>query len=150
MTRYSDTSATETALDADGSDDEGSVLLLTLGYAVLALLLVLVCVDATSLYLAHKRADAAADAAALAGADAFVLTVSDGEPRAHLDDAGVSAQAEHLLDALGTATLVSAGSPDGVSARVTVQTVWHPPVLTLFVPEGWSIQSTATSRTALR
>ena len=57
-------------------DDEGSVLLLTLGYALLAIALVLVCVDATSLYLTQKRADAAADAAALAGADGFTLTVS--------------------------------------------------------------------------
>ena len=45
------------------TDDEGSVLLLTLGYALLALVLVLVCVDATSLYLTQKRADAVADAA---------------------------------------------------------------------------------------
>ena len=67
--------------DAEAPDDEGSVLLLTLGYALLAIALVLVCVDSTSLYLTQKRADAAADAAALAGADGFTLTV-DGAPRA--------------------------------------------------------------------
>ncbi len=54
----------------DAGDDDGSVLLLTLGYALLAIVLVLVCVDATSLYLTQKRAAAAADAAARAGADA--------------------------------------------------------------------------------
>lgn len=133
-----------------GADDEGSVLLLTLGYAVLAIVLVLVCVDATSLYLAQKRTDAAADAAALAGADGFTLTISGGEATALLTDAGVQEQAADLLATLGTATLVSAGTPDGVSARVTVQSIWHPPVLTLFVPEGWTLQATATSRTALR
>ncbi|MFT4214861.1 MAG: pilus assembly protein TadG-related protein [Microbacterium sp.] len=132
------------------ADDEGSVLLLTLGYVVLALALVFVCVDATSLYLAHKRADAAADAAALAGADGFTLTIVGGGPVAALTDAGVHEQASDLLDALGTATLVSASTPDGVSARVTVQTVWHPPVLTVFVPQGWTLQASATSRTALR
>lgn len=131
-------------------DDEGSVLLLALGYAVLAIALVLVCVDATSLYLAQKRADAAADSAALAGADGFTLTVDGGQATARLTDAGVLDQASELLDALGTATLVSASTPDGVSARVTVATVWHPPVLTLFVPDGWTLQATATSRTALR
>ncbi|MFT3799452.1 pilus assembly protein TadG-related protein [Microbacterium sp.] len=131
-------------------DDEGSVLILTLGYALLALVLVFVCVDATSLYLTQKRADAAADAAALAGADGFTLTIAGGEPVATLTDAGVHDQARALLDALGTATLVSASTPDGVSARVTVQTVWHPPILTLFVPDGWTVQATATSRTALR
>lgn len=132
------------------SDEEGSVLLLTLGYAVLALVLVLVCVDATSLYLTQKRADAAADAAALAGADGFALTVDGGTPTATLTDDGVYDQAEELLSALGTATLVEASTPDGVSARVSVETVWHPPVLTLFVPDGFTISSTATSRTALR
>ena len=138
----------------DAADDEGSVLLLTLGYAVLAIVLVLVCVDATSLYLTQKRADAAADAAALAGADGFVLTVAGGEATARLTDAGVADQAAQVIDVLGAAggavTLLSAGTPDGVSARVTVQTVWHPPVLSIFVPDGWTIDATATSRTALR
>ena len=131
-------------------DDEGSVLLLTLGYALLAIALVLVCVDATSLYLTQKRADAAADAAALAGADGFTLTVSGAGATARLTDDGVYAQASDIIDALGTATLVEAGTPDGVSARVRVETVWHPPVLTVFVPDGWTIEATATSRTALR
>ena len=132
------------------ADDEGSVLLLTLGYALLALVLVLVCVDATSLYLTQKRADAAADAAALAGADGFTLTIEDGNPTARLSDEGVHAQAAELHDALGTARLVSASTPDGMSARVRVELDWRPPVLTLFVPEGWTLGATATSRTALR
>lgn len=136
-------------LDAAG-DDEGSVLLLTLGYALLALVLTLVCVDATSLYLTQKRADAAADAAALAGADGFTLTLEGGAPVARLSDDGVHAQAVELLDMLGTARLVSASTPDGVSARVSVETDWHPPVLTLFVPDGWTLSATSTSRTALR
>lgn len=132
-----------------GENDEGSVLLLTLGYAVLAFALLFVCVDATSLYLAQKRLDAAADAAALAGADGFTLTISGDAATATLTDAGVDEQARALLIALDTATLVAASTPDGVSARVTVEAVWHPPVLTLFVPEGWVLQSTATSRTAV-
>lgn len=131
--------------------DEGSVLLLTLGYALLALALVLVCIDATSLYLAQKRADAAADAAALAGADGFTLVVDGaGEATALLTDSGVHEQAADLLGVLGTARLLEASTPDGVSARVRVEMVWHPPVLTLFVPEGWMLEATATSRTALR
>lgn len=134
-----------------GPDDEGSVLLLTLGYAVLALVAVLICVDATSLYLAQKRLDSLADAAALAGADGFTLSVVDDEPRAELTPAQVSAQASQLVGEVGGgAVLVSAGTPDGVSARVTVAGTWHPPVLTLFVPEGVALRATATSRTALR
>ena len=135
---------------ARGGDDEGSVLLLTLGYAILAIVTVLVCVDATSLYLAQKRLDALADAAALAGADGFTLTAPGGEPRAELDPESVRAQAQALItDVGGESVLVSAGTPDGVSARVTIAGTWHPPVLTLFVPDGLALGSTATGRTAL-
>ena len=131
--------------------DEGSVLLLTIGYAVIALVAVLVCVNATSLYLAQKRLDSLADAAALAAADAFVLQIDSGEPAARLTAAGVREQAATLLSDIGaTAALVSADTPDGLSARVTIADAWHPPVLTLFVPDGIPLESTATSRTALQ
>lgn len=130
-------------------DDEVSILLLTIGYALLALVLVFVCVDATSLYLAQKRTQAAADAAALAGADGFTLEVQDGQPRAELTDAGVREQAEALVAADGEVALVSAGTPDGVSARVTVSATWHPPISSVFVPAGVALDATATSRTSL-
>jgi len=134
-----------------GRDDEGTVLILTLGYAVLALVAVLICTAATSLYLAQKRLDAVADAAALAAADGFELTIQEGAPVASLSDAAVSEQAQLMISQLGGgATVVSADTPDGVSARVTVAGTWHPPVVTFFVPDGVALQATATSRTALR
>ena len=118
---------------------------------MLAIAVILVCVDATSLYLSQKRLDSLADAAALAGADGFTLTVVDDEPVATLTDDAVHAQASAIVAAVGGgATLVSAGTPDGVSARVTVAGAWPPPVLTLFVPDGVALEATATSRTALR
>jgi uncharacterized membrane protein len=136
---------------AAAEDDEGSILILTLGYAVLAIAVILVCVDATGLYLAQKRLDALADAAALAGADGFTLVVESGEPRAELTDDGVRDQAEALVGDVGVgASIVDAGTPDGVSARVTVAATWHPPVVALFVPDGIALEATATSRTALR
>lgn len=132
-------------------DDRGSILPLTIGYAVLALVLVLVCANATSLYIAQKRLDALADAAALAAADGFTLTVEDGAPRTRLTDADVVVPAREMVEAAGGgASLVSATTPDGVSARVTVAGTWHPPVLTLFVPDGVELAATATSRNALR
>lgn len=136
---------------ADRPDDEGSVLILTLGYAVLALVAVLICTAATSLYLAQKRLDAVADAAALAAADGFELTIAAGEPVASLTDADVREQAGLMVAQIGGgATLVSAEAPDGVSARVTVAGAWHPPIVTFFVPDGLALEATATSRTALR
>lgn len=133
------------------ADDGGSIMLLTLGYAALALAAIMICVSATSLYLAQKRLDALADAAALAGADGFTIAIIGDDVRADLTDAGVHAQAQGMVATVGEgATLVSAGTPDGVSARVTVALTWHPPVVSLFVPDGVPLRATATSRTALR
>lgn len=132
-------------------DEEGSVLILTLGYAVLAIAVILVCTAATSLYLAQKQLDAVADAATLAAADGFELSVVGGEPVATLSDGGVHREASAMLGEIGgEARLVSATSPDGVSARVTVAGRWHPPIVTVFLPDGVALEATATSRTALR
>lgn len=131
--------------------DEGSVLLLTLGYGLLAVALIFVSVCATDLYISQKRLDALADAAALAGADGFTLVVEGGTARADLTDEGVRAQALALVaDLPGEASLVSATAPDGLSARVTVYADWHPPLLSIFVPDGVRLEATGTSRTALR
>lgn len=135
------------------TDDEGSVLLLTLGYALLAIAAILVCVSATSMYLAQKHLDSVADAAALAGADGFSLEVDGDDVIAELDSAGVRRQSAAIVDALGEdddVVLASASTPDGVSARVTVRSTWHPPVFSLFVPDGVRLEATATSRAALR
>ncbi|MFT4212277.1 MAG: hypothetical protein QM626_10450 [Microbacterium sp.] len=132
------------------ADDDGSILPLTLGYAVLMIALVYVCTCATSLYIAQKRLDAVADAAALAGADGFTLTLVAGAPQATLTDAGVAAQAAAIVADSGAAQLIDAGTPDGVSARVTVSARWEAPLLSAFVPDGVVLTATATSRTALR
>ena len=134
----------------NGADDEGSILPLTIGYALLAIVLILVCVDATSLYLAHKRTEAIADTAALAGSDGFELAGDADAPVLRLTDADVEAQASEIVAVYGSASLVDARTPDGASARVTVSTLWRPPIMTLFVPDGVTLQATATSRTALR
>lgn len=143
--------STVRAATALPDDDGGSILPLVLGYALLALSMILVCVCATDMYIAQKRLDALADAAALAGADGFVLVVEDGTARAELTDEGVREQAVGIVAAMSAdATLVSAASPDGVSARVTVVQTWRPPVISPFV-QGWvTLEATATSRTALR
>lgn len=136
---------------AFADDEDGSILPLILGYVLLAIAVVLVCVCATDLYIAQKRLDSLADAAALAGADGFTLQAQGGAVNAELTDEGVSEQADAVVAAVSTeATIVSAGTPDGVSARVTVGADWHPPLLTLFVPDGVPLQATATTRTALR
>lgn len=130
--------------------DAGSILPLIIGYALVAIAIILVCVNATSLYIAQKQLDALADAAALAGADGFELMLVDDQPQARLIESDVRAQAETVLAAApGAATLVSATTPDGVSARITIAGTWHPIVFSLFVPEGVALEATATSRNGL-
>ncbi|SDQ13456.1 pilus assembly protein TadG-related protein [Microbacterium sp. cf332] len=130
--------------------DEGSVLPLTVGYALLAVVLVLVAADAISLALAHKRADTVADAAALAASDGFVLDVDGGGAHARLDPATLAELAAEVVAASGEVTLIAADTPDGLSARVTVATIWRPPISSLFVPDGVRLESSATSRVVLR
>ena len=133
------------------AEEDGTVLPLVLGYALLALAAVFVCVCATDLYLAQKRLDGLADAAALAAADGFTLVVEAGEPRAELTSAGVREQAGAIVGVTTVeAALLSADTPDGVSARVMVGATWHPPIVSVFVPDGVPLRSAATSRTALR
>lgn len=140
---------TRSAASAEGED--GSILPLLLGYVVLAIAVIFACTCATDLYLAQKRLDSLADAAALAGADGFTLVVDRDTVRAELTDSGVHEQAIAIVDAMAIdAALVSASAPDGVTAQVTVAAAWHPPLFSPFVPEGVPLEATATSRTALR
>lgn len=132
-------------------DEDGSILPLILGYVLLAIAVIFVCVCATDMYIAQKRLDALADAAALAGSDGFSLTVEGDGVRAELTDDLILEQAEAIVSATApAATLVSASSPDGVSARVTVAAAWHPPLFSPFVPDGVPLRATAISRTALQ
>ena len=133
------------------ADDDGSVLPLVLGYVLLAIAVIFACVCATDLYIAQKRLDSLADAAALAGSDGFTLQTEGDMVRAELTDEGVREQAAAVIGAVDSdASLVSAAAPDGVSARVTVAAAWHPPLFSPFVPDGVPLEATATSRTALR
>lgn len=139
----------------DPSDDRGSILPLTCFYGALALLVTLIVVAATSLYLERKRLFTLADGAALVGAESFeldaVAMMPDG-PRATLTDAGVRHAVDDYLasNPIGrfeALHLDEALTLDGRSAQVTVSAVWRPPVVTLFVPEGYRIDATAVSRT---
>lgn len=133
------------------ADESGSILPLLLGYVVLAIAVLTVCVCATDLHIAQKRLDSLADAAALAGADGFTLVIEGDSVRAVLTDAGVHEQAAAVVAAVSMeSAVISASAPDSMTARVTVASAWHPPLFSPFVPEGVLLESTATSRTALR
>lgn len=144
--------------------DEGSVLLLTLGYAVVALLLVTVVAGASTVHLQRKQLLAVADAAALdaadavdraayyaaleSGADLDAVPLTDATVRnAAASAVGSSPAAARLDDVrLGPAT----GTPDGVTAVVELTAQARLPIVSP-VLEAWSggiplrVQSQATA-----
>ncbi len=135
-------------------DDDGSMLPLVVFFGALALALVLVVAAASSLYLEKKRLFTLADGAALVGAESFRLdrvARSERGWRPTLTDEEVhGAVADYLAgnsgDEFTGLAVERAGSRDGRSATVTLSAVWHPPVVTVFVPDGLRIEATATAR----
>lgn len=140
------------------SDEDGSTLILTIFYGMLALILILVVAAATSLYLERKRLFSLADAAALVGAEAFELTtvsVTDGVPEVTLRSADVNTAVTEFLDdnpvgRFEELRLEQAASVDGKSATVTLSSYWRPPVLTAFVPDGIRLDVTSVARSVFR
>jgi hypothetical protein len=135
-------------------DDDGSTMPLVAGFGALALALVLVAAAASSLYLERKQLFTLADGAALVGAEAFDLgdvTVDADGPRVVLDPADVRRDVTTFLASTPNGgfeglVLQEATSRDGESATVTVSSIWRPPIVTVFFPEGLRIEATATAR----
>lgn len=138
-------------MDTDiASDETGSVLPLVVGYAALALAVVLLCMNATSLFLAQKRVDALADAAALAASDGFDIVVSGGQVALELDPDTARSQAEQVLAVSPVdVELAALETIGGATARATVASTWEPFLLELFVPDGVALTATGASRAAL-
>jgi len=136
------------------ADDTGSTLPLVIFYGFLALALVLIVAAASSLYLERKRLFTLADGAALVGAEAFDLdavSLTGRGPRPTLLPGQVhSAVASYLAgnpsEPFEGLVVERATTVDGESATVTVSAIWHPPVVTVFVPEGLRIDATAVAR----
>ncbi len=141
-------------------DEEGSISLLSLGFAVLALVLILVGASATSLHLNRTRLLQVADELSVDAADAMDLPAYyAGDASRPTEDAAIdlsrsSARAaveEHLSEYAGRyhldgVSLVSVESPDGNTVVVTVSTVVHPLFgLEALLPWTDGVTLTATS-----
>lgn len=138
---------------ARASDDDGSTLLLILVYALIATLLALVLASATSLFLEHKRLLALADGAALAASEAYDLSatrVTASGVEAVLDPAAAALAASRFVERapvrLDEVRVESVATPDAVTAVVAVSSAWHPPVLSLVVPDGFRLHASSSAR----
>ncbi|RUQ97688.1 pilus assembly protein TadG-related protein [Labedella endophytica] len=142
------------------SDDAGSTLVLTIGFAAFALVVTLVVAAATSLYIERKRLLSLADSAALVGAEAFdledVRVVEDASGvTVELESASVEAAVIEHVDRVRSTRfedlrIEEAASRDGRSAVVSLSSSWKPPVLTLFLPDGLRLDATSSARSVLR
>jgi hypothetical protein len=139
-------------------DDSGSTLPLVIFYGFLGLALVLIVSAAASLYLERKRLFTLADGAALVGAEAFELSAVDVAAAGPRPTIRADLRPDQVRAAVGS---YLAGTPsnefeglvvrrattvDGASATVTLSAIWHPPVVTVFVPEGLRVEATAVAR----
>lgn len=120
--------------------DDGSVTLLSLGFGILAILVILVGAAATGLHLDRSRLTQAADQMALDAADALdVATYYAGGAPVPTDDAAIAmsaSQARQVVVAsapavaerygLDAITVVSVTTADGRSVTVTISTTSGP------------------------
>ncbi|MCR8671003.1 pilus assembly protein TadG-related protein [Agrococcus sp. HG114] len=133
-------------------EEDGSTLVLTIGFAALALALILAVTAATSMLIERRRLFSVADGAALAAAEAFALEQvrfdgSDAAPE--LADEAVQQAAAHWASRAGTdldGVRVDGASADARSATVTVSSAWRPPVVSLFLPDGIRLDVSSTAR----
>ncbi len=143
--------------------DDGSITLLSLGFALLAIALILVVSSATTLHLQRTRLTQVADELAIDGADAMDVPAyyagTAGEPKddaaVDLADSAIRAVVEdhlaHYADRyhLDGVRVVRADSPDGHTAVVTVAVVVRPLFgLEALMPwtDGVTLTATSSSR----
>jgi len=121
------------------SGDDGSILVLSLGFIVICILALAVVVDASSVFLARRALQAQADAAALAGAQAIDLDAYYAEgaaSRIRLDPAGIRAAVErHVRRDPGHGHLASISLRDDM-VLVSMSDRVRPPFSGWLTPSG--------------
>ena len=150
---------------ARSGDDEGQIMLLALGYMVLAILLLTAVVSASAVHLDRKRLLALADLTAVAAADALDEAAyyspdrapfADGDPPVLITEASVRrATTEYLASAapqthLSDVRLVDVRVADG-TVTIQLHAVTRPALISV-VTAPWSdgIDLTATASAATR
>ncbi len=119
--------------------DDGSILVLSLGFIIICILALGVVVDASSVFLARRSLQSQADAAALAGAQAIDLGAyyaSGASQRIRLDPTRIRAAVErHVRRDPGDGRLRSVSLRDDV-VLVTMSDRVRPPFSGWLTPSG--------------
>jgi hypothetical protein len=107
-------------------------------------------INSTDLALARTNLQSTADMAALVGAESFDHRRArfDGDYLIiRLTNRGVRRAVDSFVrDATDGVRLLSAVTPDGVTARVSVRTNWTPPLGSQFFPASFPIEASASAR----
>lgn len=128
----------------------GSLLPLIAGLVALCGVTVVGVIDSTDLALTRTSLQSTADMAALVGAESFDPTDAtfDGtHVHVRLTNRRLRQHVRRFVaDSTADVRLVDARTLDGVTARVTVRTVWTPPLGNQFFPFSIPVEATASAR----
>ena len=129
--------------------DRGSLLPMVAGMVALCGVAVVGIVDSTDLALARTNLQSTADMAALVGAESF------NPLRAQFDGTSLTVRLTNrevrravrlfVAESSDGIRLVTATTPDRLTARVTVSTVWSPPLGNQFFPIQLRLEATASA-----
>jgi len=130
--------------------DRGSLLPMIAGLVALCGVTVVGIIDSTDLALARTNLQSTADMAALVGAESF-------DPlRAQFDGTSLTVRLTNrdvrravrafVAETRAGVRLVAATTPDRTTARVTVSSVWSPPLGNQFFPLRIRLEATASAR----
>ena len=133
-------------------DDEGSILPLIAGFGAVCLALVLIVTAATSLYLERKRLFTVADCGSPRRCRSRSMPRTRPRGPALTSDQveacrGRVPRRRRRCPASSRSGSSMRRAIDATSATVTLSAIWHPPVVSAFVPDGMRIQVTTTGRT---
>lgn len=139
-----------------GRDDEGTIGILTLGFAVLSIMLILVVSAATSVHMTRMRLANLADELAEDASDSvssdgyFTTSAGTGDVRlaqSRMAEAVVAHVTQRGIDRLEGVSILSVDAPDAITARVTVQITVYPLFgLEALMPYADGITVTATGQ----
>ena len=138
--------------------DRGQTTIVLLGFTLVTLLLTITIMAITSVYIGERKLQSLADRASSAAADTFTdLDRSAGAaPSPILTHDGVAGAASSYLGTVGAFNEVEqlslgapTGTPDGLTAQVTLEAVVHPPVVNFIIPAGVPITATGDARAVM-
>ena len=141
-----------------GERDDGQTTIVLLGFTLVTLLLTITIMAITSVYIGERKLQSLADRASSAAADTFTdLDRSEGAaPSPILTHDGVAGAASSYLGTVGAFDEVEqlslgapTGTPDGLTAQVTLEAVVHPPVVNFIIPAGVPITATGDARAVM-